>query len=53
MKKMHVVLWLKLYEMNTAKQVQILHEAVCISHTANTLKKSMNPTTLFPGLGKL
>ena len=31
-------------EINTVIQVQILHEAVCLSYTANTIKKLMNPT---------
>ena len=32
--------------MNTATWVQILDEAVCISHIANTFGKGMNPTIL-------
>ena len=33
-------------------QVQILDEAVGISHTANTLEKGMNATILLPAMGK-
>ena len=32
--------------MDTVTQVQILDEAVWISHSANTLEKGMNPTIL-------
>ena len=35
---------LLLLELDTVTQVQILCEAVCISHSADTLGKSMNPT---------
>ena len=38
--------------MDTAAQVQILDEAVCILHSTNTLGKSMNPTILPPAMGK-
>ena len=31
---------------------QILDEAVCISYSANTLKKGMNPTIHPPGMDK-
>ena len=37
---------------DTGTQVQNLDEAVCISHSANTLEKSMNPTILHPAKGK-
>ena len=40
-------------EMDTATQVQILDEADCISHSTNTLEKSMNPIILTPIMGKL
>ena len=30
-----------------------LNKAVCISHTANTLGKNMNPTILLPAMGKI
>ena len=33
-------------------QVRILDEDVCISHSANTLAKDMNPTILPPPMGK-
>ena len=33
-------------------QVQILAEAVCISNSANTLGKGMNPIILLPAMGK-
>ena len=32
--------------MDMVNQVQILNEAVCISHCANTLRKGMNPIIL-------
>ena len=38
--------------MNFATKVQILNEAICISHSANTLEKGMNPTILPPAKGK-
>ena len=38
--------------MNTATQVPILHEAVSISHSANTIGKGMNPIILPPAMGK-
>ena len=47
-----VVLWSSLSEMDTATRVQILDETDCISHSTNTLGKSMNPTILPPGMGK-
>ena len=34
-------------------RVQILDTAVCISHSVNTLGKSMNPTILPPAIGKI
>ena len=33
--------------MDTATQAQILDKAVCISHSANTIGKCMNPTIPF------
>ena len=39
--------------MNTATQVQILDEVVCISHRANSLQKGMNPTILLQAIGKI
>ena len=38
--------------MDTVTQVQILNEAVCISHRANTIKKGITPTIFFPAMGK-
>ena len=38
--------------MNTAMQVQFLDKAVYISHSANTLRKGMNPTIHLPAMGK-
>ena len=32
--------------------VQILHDAVCISHCAYTFGKGMNPTIFSPGISK-
>ena len=39
--------------METVTQVQILDEAVCILHSANTIGKGMNPTILPPVMGKI
>ena len=47
-----VVWWLSSYEMDTAKRVQILDEADCISHNTNTLGKGVNPIILPPAMGK-
>ena len=33
-------------EMNTVNRLQIREQAVCISHTANSLVKGMTPTIL-------
>ena len=52
MLEMLVVQWLSLKETDTATQVQILDEAVCISHTVNTSGKGMNSTIFPPGMGK-
>ena len=38
---------------DTVNGDQILDEDVCISHSATTLGKGMNPTILFPVMGKL
>ena len=38
--------------MDTATRVQILDDAVCISHRANKLAKDMNPTILPQAMGK-
>ena len=34
---------LALYKMDTANRVQILDEAVCVSHRTNILEKFLNP----------
>ena len=39
--------------MDLATRVQILDEAVCISHSANILEKGMNPTILPPSMGNI
>ena len=44
---MYMHLW---WEMDTETRVEI--EAACISHTANTFGKGMNPTTLPLTMGK-
>ena len=36
--------------MDMAIQVQILYEVVCISHSANTLRKGRHPTILSPSI---
>ena len=38
--------------MNMATEFQIMDDAVCISQSANTLGKGMNPTILLPAMGK-
>ena len=38
--------------MDTANQVQILDETVCMSHSTNTLGKGINPTILPPAMSK-
>ena len=38
--------------MDTATRVQILDEAVCISHSDNALGKGMHPTILLLAMGK-
>ena len=38
--------------MRTATQVQIIYNAVSISHTANFLGKDMNPNILPPAMDK-
>ena len=40
-------------KMDTVIQVQILNEAVCVSHFSNTLGKSMNPTIFSPAMCKI
>ena len=47
-----VVLWLSSQEMDTETRVQILDEIYCISHSTNTLGKSMNPIILPPAMIK-
>ena len=38
--------------MDLVNQIQVLDEAVSISHSANILRKSMNSTVLHPYMGK-
>ena len=38
--------------MDMVTQVQILDDIVCISHSANTLGKCMNPNILSSTIGK-
>ena len=38
--------------MDTVTQVQIMDETDCISHSSNTLGKSMNPIILPPAMDK-
>ena len=38
--------------MDMETRVQILDKAICISHSANTLRKAVNPTILPPAIGK-
>ena len=45
-------LMLSFPEVDSAIQVQILIKAVCISHSANTFEKAMNPTILSQAIGK-
>ena len=47
-----VVKWLSSLEMDTATRVQILDQTDWISHSANTLRKGMNPIILPPAMGK-
>ena len=39
--------------MDTVTQVQILDEAVCVSHNSITFGKGMNLTVLHLGMGKI
>ena len=39
--------------MELITQIKILDETVCISHSANTLRKGMNETILSPAIGKI
>ena len=52
MKGMLVVQWLLPYEMHIVTQIQNLDKAVCISYSAETLVKGMNPIFLSPTMGK-
>ena len=48
-------LWRKGYrnkKVGTVIRVQILNEAICISHRTNTLRKDMNLTVLSQAMGK-
>ena len=44
--------YLQSWEMDTSLRVQILDEAAYISHSTDTLGKSMNPIILPSALGK-
>ena len=44
--------WLSSLEIDRATRVQILDNAVCISHGANILGKYLNPTILPQDIGK-
>ena len=48
----YLMQWLSREEMDTANKVQILDEALSISHGANILGKSMNSTILSLTIGK-
>ena len=39
--------------MDFSTRVQILDKAVCISHSANTLGKGINPYIFSPAMGKI
>ena len=39
-------------KVDMAIRVQILNEAVCISHNTNTLEKDMNPIIHYPAMSK-
>ena len=39
-------------EIDTTTRVQVLDKAICISFSANTIWKGMNPTILFPAVDK-
>ena len=39
--------------MNIVTLVQTLDEAICISHSTNTLWKSMNQAILLPAMGEI
>ena len=47
-----MVSWLSSQEVDRTKRVQILDEAVCISHSGDTLCKDVNPSILPPAMGK-
>ena len=47
-----VVGWFPSLEVDTVTDVQVLDDTVCISHSANTLRKDMNPTIFPPDIGK-
>ena len=39
--------------MDTVTRVKILDQAVCISHSTNTLKKGAYPVIITPAMGEL
>ena len=45
--------WLSSCEVDAVTRVQNLDKAVCISLSANTLGKGMNPAILTPAISKL
>ena len=47
-----LILCLPSLEMDIVTSVQNLDETVCISSSTNTFMKGMNPTILFPAIGK-
>ena len=47
-----VVEWFAFSEMNTDIRVQTLAAAVCISRSANTIRKGKNPTIFPPDTSK-
>ena len=47
-----VVLRLSSYETDTLNRVPTLHEVVCISHSAISLRKGMYQTVLHPARGR-
>ena len=47
-----LVQWLPFWEMDTVTRVQVLDQAVCISHSTKILGKSIHPSILLPAIGK-
>ena len=38
--------------MDSANRVQILNEDICVSYSANSFRRGMNPTIPIPDIGK-